>query len=208
MFKGLDVFWVHAMTDTSEKLEAAFRRFVCQTSSEPLGIVVSRACGTTLWDNSGREYLDLLSGIGVANVGHCNPEVVAAVKEQADRYLHVMVYGEGVLEPQVVLAQRLAELSPGDLSVTYFTNSGAEAIEGTIKLARKYTGRSGMVGFQGSFHGDTMGAVPPSPAVPTERSRTRYPERSRWGFPKAWANRSSLDTEGFSHAISTRGSSS
>jgi acetylornithine/N-succinyldiaminopimelate aminotransferase len=142
-----------------DQLRADFRRFVCQTSPEPLGIVVSRARGSTVWDTEGREYLDLLSGIGVASVGHCNPEVVAAVRAQAERYLHVMVYGEGVIEPQVALARRLAEIAPGELSVTYFTNSGTEAVEGAMKLARKFTGRAGMVAFEGSFHGDTMGAL-------------------------------------------------
>jgi len=146
-------------SSAAASLQADFRRFVCQTSAQPLGIVAARARGATVWDAEGREYLDLLSGIGVANVGHCHPEVVAAVKAQAELYLHVTVYGEGVLEPQVGLARRLAEISPGDLSVTYFTNSGAEAVEGAIKLARKFTGRSGLVAFHGSFHGDTTGAL-------------------------------------------------
>jgi acetylornithine/succinyldiaminopimelate/putrescine aminotransferase len=140
-------------------LAADFRRYLCQTSAAPLGIVVERARGVRVWDVAGREYLDLLSGIGVANVGHCNPEVIAAVEKQAARYLHVMVYGEMVQAPQVALAKRLAEVVPGDLSVTYFTNSGAEAIEGALKLARKHTGRSGFVAFEGSFHGDTLGAL-------------------------------------------------
>lgn len=136
-----------------------FHRYVCQTSPEPLGLIVSRARGSTVWDEAGREYLDLLSGIGVANVGHCNPEVVAAVQAQAERYLHVMVFGEAVQAPQVALARRLAELTPGELSVTYFTNSGAEAIEGAMKTARKFTRRARFVAFHGSFHGDTFGAL-------------------------------------------------
>lgn len=143
----------------TELLRAHFRRFVCQTSPEPLGIVVRRASGAKMWDAEGREYLDLLSGIGVANVGHCNPEVVAAVQAQAERYLHVTVYGEGILEPQVRLARRLADIAPGALSVTYFTNSGAEAVEGAIKVARKFTRRRRIVAFEGSFHGDTLGAL-------------------------------------------------
>lgn len=140
-------------------LHDEFVRHICQTSPEPLGLVVSRASGSTVWDASGRPYLDLLSGIGVANVGHCNPDVVAAVQAQAERYLHVMVYGEAVLEPQVQLARRLADLAPGELSVTFFTNSGAEAIEGAMKTARKLTKRHRFVAFQGSFHGDTFGAL-------------------------------------------------
>lgn len=148
-----------AQSTSPKQLAADFRRFVCQTSSAPLGIVVERALGAKVWDRDGREYLDLLSGMGVANVGHCNPEVVAAVHAQAERYLHVLVYGELVLEPQVHLARRLAALAPGDLSVTYFTNSGTEAVEGGLKTARKHTGRTGIVAFDGSFHGDTFGAL-------------------------------------------------
>jgi acetylornithine/succinyldiaminopimelate/putrescine aminotransferase len=136
-----------------------FRRFVCQTSPTPLGIEVTRAEGTRVWDAAGREYLDLLSGIGVAGVGHRNPDVVAAVKEQADRYLHTLVYGECILESQVELARELASITPGDLSVSFFTSSGAEAIEGAMKLARKYTGRQRFVAFDGAYHGDTTGAL-------------------------------------------------
>jgi acetylornithine/succinyldiaminopimelate/putrescine aminotransferase len=143
----------------ADELGRAFLRHVCQTSPSPLAIVVERASGSSLWDTAGREYLDLLAGIGVANVGHCHPDVVAAVRAQAERYLHVMVYGEAVEEPQVRLAQRLAELAPGDLSVTYFCNSGTEAIEGAVKLARKATGRLRLVAFRGGYHGDTIGAL-------------------------------------------------
>lgn len=140
-------------------LSDSFLRFVCQTSPEPLGITVARAEGARVWDASGREYLDLLSGMGVANVGHRNPDVVSAVKRQADLYLHTLVYGEGILESQVQLARELAGIAPGNLSVSFFTNSGAEAIEGAMKLARKYTGRRRFVGFDGAYHGDTTGAL-------------------------------------------------
>ncbi|MGD9762244.1 MAG: aspartate aminotransferase family protein [Candidatus Binatia bacterium] len=142
-----------------EELRRDFVRYVCQTSPAPLGIVVARAEGASIWDVEGREYLDLLSGMGVAGVGHCNPEVVAALQAQAERYLHVMVYGEAVLQPQVALARRLAELAPGDCSVAYFTNSGTEAVEGAIKLARKVTGRRRMFAFRGGYHGDTTGSL-------------------------------------------------
>ncbi|GIW40913.1 MAG: aspartate aminotransferase family protein [Candidatus Binatia bacterium] len=141
------------------RLREDFLRYVCQTSDSPMGLVVARAEGSRVWDESGNCYLDLLSGIGVANVGHTNPEVVAAVERQAKRYLHVMVYGEMVLEPQVELARRLARRAPGELSVTYFANSGTEAIEGALKTARKYTGRKTFVAFEGSFHGDTLGSL-------------------------------------------------
>ena len=136
-----------------------FFRFVAQTSSAPMGIEVARAQGCRIIDVNGREYLDLISGIGVASLGHAHPAVVEAVKDQADRYLHAMVYGEYIQEPQVRLAEKLAAVAPHPLSVTYFTNSGAEAVEGALKTARKYTGRSRFVSFLGSFHGDTFGAL-------------------------------------------------
>jgi len=136
-----------------------FFRFVCQTSPEPMGIEVARAHGCVIMDKTGREYLDFLSGIGVASLGHTHPVVVQAVKAQAERYLHTMVYGEYIQEPQVHLARRLAEVTPAPLSVTYFTNSGTEAVEGALKTARKYTGRSHFVSFRGSFHGDTFGSL-------------------------------------------------
>jgi acetylornithine/succinyldiaminopimelate/putrescine aminotransferase len=136
-----------------------FFRFVCQTSPEPLGIEVERAHGCVVVDKSGKEYLDLLAGIGVASLGHTHPAVVQAVKNQAERYLHAMVYGEYIQVPQVRLARRLAEVVPAPLSVTYFTNSGTEAVEGALKTARKYTGRSRFISFTGSFHGDTFGSL-------------------------------------------------
>src|SRR5262245_20147034 len=143
----------------SDDLHALFLRHVCQTSDAPLGIEVARAAGSTVWDAGGRAYLDLLAGMGVANVGHAHPEVVAAVRAQAGRHLHVMVYGEFVQETQVRLAARLAGRLPAALSVTYFTSSGAEAIDGALKTARKHTGRPGFVAFDGGFHGDTWGAL-------------------------------------------------
>lgn len=136
-----------------------FRRFVAQTSDSPVGIEVARAAGATIWDVQGNAWLDLIAGIGVASVGHAHPEVVAAVEAQARRHLHVMVYGEYVQESQVRLARRLASVLPPPLSVTYFTSSGAEAVEGSLKTARKWTGRSRFVAFEGGYHGDTMGAL-------------------------------------------------
>lgn len=143
----------------SDDLDALFRRHVCQTSDGPMGLVVADARGAIVRDASGREWLDLLAGMGVANVGHGHPDVVAAVRAQAERYLHVMVYGEFVQAPQVRLAARLAALLPPSLSVTYFTSSGAEAIDGALKTARKHTGRRRFVAFHGGFHGDTWGAL-------------------------------------------------
>jgi acetylornithine/succinyldiaminopimelate/putrescine aminotransferase len=144
---------------TSDDLRTLFLRHVCQTSDDPMGLVVRDARGATIRDASGREYLDLLAGMGVANVGHAHPEVVAAVRAQADRHLHVMVYGELVQESQVLLAARLAGLLPPSLSTVYFTSSGAEAVDGALKTARKATGRPRFVAFEGGFHGDTWGAL-------------------------------------------------
>jgi acetylornithine/succinyldiaminopimelate/putrescine aminotransferase len=143
----------------SDDLRALFLRHVCQTSAAPLGLVVARAAGSTIWDACGRAYLDLLAGMGVANVGHTHPEVVAAVRAQAERYLHVLVYGELALEPQIRLAVRLAGLLPAPLDVVYFCSTGAEAIEGALKTARKLTRRPRFVAFDGGFHGDTFGAL-------------------------------------------------
>jgi acetylornithine/N-succinyldiaminopimelate aminotransferase len=143
----------------SDDLSALFLRHVCQTSDAPMGLVVARASGSTVWDADGNAYLDLLAGMGVANVGHTHPEVVAAVRAQAERHLHVMVYGEFVQEPQVRLAERLTALLPASLDVVYFTSSGAEAVDGALKTARKHTGRPRFVAFEGGFHGDTWGAL-------------------------------------------------
>jgi acetylornithine/N-succinyldiaminopimelate aminotransferase len=142
-----------------DKLKKDFLRFVCQTSTEPMGIDVERAQGCWIVDRSGKKYLDFISGIGVANVGHANPVVVKAIAEQAARYLHVMVYGEFILEPQLRLARQLADVAPAPLSVTYFTNSGTEANEGAIKTAKKFTKRKKLVAFRGGFHGDTQGSL-------------------------------------------------
>jgi len=145
--------------DTAGGPAALFRRHVAQTSDAPRGLEVARASGARVFTRDGRSYVDLLAGIGVASIGHAHPDVARAVARQAQRYTHVMVYGEDVLEPQVRLAARLAGFLPPSLSVTYFTNSGAEAIEGALKLVRKATRRERVLAFAGAFHGDTTGAL-------------------------------------------------
>lgn len=140
-------------------LTQLFRRHLAPTSTSPLGLEIARARGSIVTGRDGREYLDLLAGMGVANVGHGHPAVVAAIRAQSERYLHAMVYGEYVQEAQVRLATRLTELLPPQLSMAYFTNSGAEAIEGALKVTRKWTGRKRFVAFEGGFHGDTLGAL-------------------------------------------------
>lgn len=139
-------------------LRRRFRRYVCQTSPDPIGLEIDHASGSYLYTTDGRVYLDFISGIGVANIGHTNRAVVKAIKAQAEKYLHVMVYGEYIQSPQVDLATRLAQLLPKALSQVYFTNSGTEANEGALKLAKKATGRKRLISFEGSFHGDTHGA--------------------------------------------------
>jgi acetylornithine/N-succinyldiaminopimelate aminotransferase len=136
-----------------------FRRNLAQTSDAPIGLEISRAEGSWLIAADGRRYLDFIAGIGVSALGHGHPEVLAAIEEQARRHLHVMVYGEYVIESQVLLARRLVEILPRPLERVYFTNSGAEAIECSLKVARKFTGRAGFVAFDGAYHGDTMGAL-------------------------------------------------
>ena len=141
------------------ELAEIFRRNLAQTSDAPLGLEIVRAEGSWLIASNGARYLDFIAGIGVSALGHGHPEVLAAIESQARRHLHVMVYGEYIIESQVQLARRLAELLPPQLSRVYFTNSGAEAIEGAMKAARKFTGRAGFVAFDGAYHGDTMGAL-------------------------------------------------
>lgn len=139
-------------------LRRRFRRYVCQTSPHPIGLEIDHASGSYLYTTDGKAYLDFISGIGVANIGHTNRAVVKAIKTQAEKYLHVMVYGEYIQSPQVELATRLAQCLPKNLSQVYFSNSGTEANEGALKLAKKWTGRKRLISFEGSFHGDTHGA--------------------------------------------------
>ncbi|NTS42531.1 aspartate aminotransferase family protein [Flavisolibacter sp. BT320] len=140
-------------------LRQLFLQHVAQTSTAPLAIEIVKAEGCTLTDASGKTYLDLIGGISVANVGHRHPRVVEAIKKQADDYLHVMVYGEFVQSPQVQYARLLTEHLPPSLNAVYFTNSGAEAVEGAMKLAKRVTGRTGIIAFENSYHGSTQGAL-------------------------------------------------
>jgi acetylornithine/N-succinyldiaminopimelate aminotransferase len=136
-----------------------FLRHVAQTSEAPLCFQVSKAEGVYLFDEAGKKHIDLIGGISVCNVGHGNEKVIAAIKEQAEHYLHVMVYGEVIQSPQVKYAQSLAKYLPSRLQNIYFTNSGTEATEGAMKLAKRVTGRSKMISFKQSYHGSTQGAL-------------------------------------------------
>lgn len=138
---------------------AAFERHIAQTSDFPIGLEIERAEGSFLHTSDGRRVVDFISGIAVSSLGHSHPEVVSAVREQAARHLHVMVYGEFVQRPQSAFAALLAAQLPESLQRIYFTNSGTEANEGALKLAKKHTGRSRMVAFRNSYHGDTHGSL-------------------------------------------------
>ncbi len=137
----------------------AFYRHVAQTSDSPLGLEIVSAGGSYLKMRDGREIIDFISGIAVCTLGHGHPEVVRAVQEQAARHMHVMVYGEFVQRPQSTLAQHLTSLLPDSLDRIYFVNSGTEANEAALKLAKKHTGRHRFVAFRNGYHGDTQGAL-------------------------------------------------
>lgn len=136
-----------------------FLQHVAQTSPAPIALHITDAKGCHLYDADGNQYLDLIGGISVCNVGHCHPKVTAAIKEQADKYLHIMVYGELVQSPQVQYAKMITDHLPANLDCVYFTNSGAEATEGAIKLARRVTGKTEIVAANNSYHGATLGAL-------------------------------------------------
>ncbi|MFM7709490.1 MAG: aspartate aminotransferase family protein [Ferruginibacter sp.] len=136
-----------------------FLQHVGQTSPSPLAIEVASASGTTIRDVHGKEYLDLISGISVCNVGHGHPAVVKAVQDQAATYMHVMVYGEMVESPQVRYAHALTQQLPTSLNTVFFTTSGSEATEGAMKLAKRVTGRTKMISFYNAYHGSTQGAL-------------------------------------------------
>ncbi|MBA4167764.1 MAG: aspartate aminotransferase family protein [Chitinophagaceae bacterium] len=136
-----------------------FLQHIAQTSDAPLAIHVKKALGSRIWDKDGKEYIDLIAGISVCNTGHRHPAVIRAVKKQLNDYMHVLVYGEMIESPQVNYATLLAEHLPASLNSVYFTNSGAEAVEGAMKLAKKSTGRTEIVCFHQSYHGSTQGAL-------------------------------------------------
>src|SRR6185369_3233591 len=136
-----------------------FLRHVAQTSPSPLGLEIVKAEGSLLYDASGKEYIDLIGGISVANIGHRHLRVIEAIKKQLDAYLHIMVYGEFIETPQVQYAKLLTDHLPASLNSVYFTNSGTEAVEGAMKLAKRVTARTQIIAFNRSYHGSTQGAL-------------------------------------------------
>jgi acetylornithine/N-succinyldiaminopimelate aminotransferase len=142
----------------TSKLRSSFNRHVGQTSPEPDGFEVSRGEGIYLYDKDGNAYIDCISGIAVSSMGHSHPRIISAIKKQLDLHLHTMVYGEHIQVPQVALAERLAQLLPDRLDTTFFTSSGAEAVEGALKLAKKFTSRYEIIACRHAYHGSTAGA--------------------------------------------------
>jgi len=136
-----------------------FLKHVAQTSPAPLALEIVKAEAALLYDAAGKEYIDLIGGISVANTGHRHPKVIEAIKKQLDAYLHIMVYGEFIESPQVQYATLLTDHLPSSLNSVYFTNSGAEAVEGAMKLAKRVTGRTQIIAFNKSYHGSTQGAL-------------------------------------------------
>ena len=136
-----------------------FFNHVAQTSEMPMGLEIEKAEGIYLTDIYGKRYMDLISGISVSNVGHRHPKVISAIKNQVDKYMHLMVYGEYIQSPQVQLATLLTSLLPKNLNSAYFVNSGSEAIEGAMKLAKRHTGRTEIVYFNNAYHGSSQGSL-------------------------------------------------
>ena len=136
-----------------------FLQHVAQTSQAPIGIEMTKADGIYLWDKEGKKYVDLIAGFSVNNIGHSHPAVVNAVQQQAATYMHLIVYGEFIENPQVQYAKLLTDYLPPTLNCVYFTNSGAEATEGAMKLAKRITGRSKIIAFNNAYHGSTQGAL-------------------------------------------------
>lgn len=136
-----------------------FLNHIAQTSPAPIAIEMVKAQGVKMWDADGKEYIDLIAGFSVANIGHSNPKVIEAVHAQVEKYMHLIVYGEFIEAPQVAYAKLLTDHLPETLNSVYFTNSGAEATEGAMKLAKRVTGRSKIIAFNKAYHGSTQGAL-------------------------------------------------
>jgi acetylornithine/N-succinyldiaminopimelate aminotransferase len=153
--------WIQTLflKSTDMQMRNLFLRHLAQTSGAPLFTEISHAKGMYLYQKDGSPIMDMISGISVSVLGHCHPAVVSAVKDQAARYMHTMVYGEFVLSPQVLLAQALTSALPAPLSSVYLVNSGAEAVEGALKLAKKVSGRYEIVAARNAYHGSTQGAM-------------------------------------------------
>ncbi|MBL7957408.1 MAG: aspartate aminotransferase family protein [Flavobacteriales bacterium] len=166
-----------------DPLREGFLYHLAQTSGNPLALDVVSAEGCWISTRDGRRYLDLVAGLAVCNVGHRHPRVVKAIREQADRYLHVIPYGEFIQEPQVRFAERLTSLLPASLASVYFVNSGTEAIEAALKLAKRATGRTRLIGCRKSYHGSTHGSLSLTDNEAKKyRNRPLLPDTDHIGF--------------------------
>jgi len=141
------------------ELQKGFFSYQAQTTQFAAGFEVEKAEGSYIFGTDGKRYLDFVAGVSANTLGHSHPKIVNAIKEQAEKYLHVMVYGEYAQDKPVALCRLLAEATPDPLEVTYLVNSGAEAIDGSLKLAKRYTGREEIISFKDSYHGNTHGAL-------------------------------------------------
>ncbi len=141
------------------KRKSRFLKQLAPTNDAPYLIDVAKAEGIYIWDQDGKRYMDMIAGVAVNNVGHRHPKVTRAIKEQLDKYMHVMVYGEYVQDAALQLAENLASILPDHLSCTYMVNSGTEANEGAIKLAKRITGRKEIIAYKGAYHGATHGSL-------------------------------------------------
>lgn len=171
-------------------LRQLFLRHLAPTTESPLALEFNRAKGIYLYGPDEKPYVDFISGIGVSNIGHGHPEVIEAVQMQAERYMHLMVYGEYVQQPQVAYAQDLCASLDSSLDCIYWGNSGAEAIEGAMKLAKRWTGRTEICSFQGSYHGSTQGALS---AMGDETFKRAYRPLLPDHRILPWANEEALD---------------
>ncbi len=152
-------------------LKDDFLKYQAKTTPQPLGISIAKAKGVYLTDTKGKKYLDFVAGVSACSLGHCHPKVTRAIRKQSRKYLHLMVYGEFAQAPAVSLCKELIELLPHNHESVYLTNSGTEAIEGALKLAKRATGRSELIGAQNSYHGSTHGALS---LLGSEHQKMRY----------------------------------
>lgn len=152
-------------------LKDDFLKYQAKTTPQPLGISIAKAKGVYLTDTEGKKYLDFVAGVSACSLGHCHPKVTRAIRKQSRKYLHLMVYGEFAQAPAVSLCKELIELLPHNHESVYLTNSGTEAIEGALKLAKRTTGRSELIGAQNSYHGSTHGALS---LLGSEHQKMRY----------------------------------
>ena len=142
-----------------KEMKDDFFAYQAQTTPHPLGLEIAHAKGSYIYDKQGRGHLDFVAGVSAISLGHCHPKVVEAIQQQAETYMHVMVYGEYIVSPAVNLCKYLAQHLPAPLETTYLVNSGTEAMEGALKLARNATGRSEIIAARNAYHGNTMGSL-------------------------------------------------